>query len=383
MLELAREVIGRTHAFRTVLVPLLRRVRARGRAGLQSQLGHRPRKGRVVVDPVVGVDVRGLAPDELPRARELTAVFHERFSAIDRAREELRRTPERAVVAYQRSDPGGIQERPRVGQDEVDADIETWRRRRERCRVCRARRVRHQGRAGDDALALRSHDAVVDARGPTEVVRIHDQEAGQRSSMAARTCHPHVLSRRSASSSETRASRTTISIARRRSFSFVGRRSTIRSSRVRPSFTIDVVDSMFSTSLVAVPAFILLDPAMTSGPTSITMATSAARASAESGLHVIATVPATWRSLFAPSIASTTYGARPLAEIATTTSPAVARTARSRRPRGASSAPSIDMRSAWSPPAMIPVTSSGSTPKVGGISLASRTPSRPLVPAPT
>ena len=45
-----------------------------------------------------------------------------------------------------------------------------------------------------------------------------------------------------------------------------------------------------------------------------------------------------------------------------------------------SSAPSIDLTSAGSPPAMTPTTISGGVPKVGGHSAASSTPRRPLVP---
>ena len=43
----------------------------------------------------------------------------------------------------------------------------------------------------------------------------------------------------------------------------------------------------------------------------------------------------------------------------------------------------VDARSAVSPPAMMPWNMSDSTPNVGGASLASSTPRRPLVPAPT
>src|SRR6266542_715914 len=46
-------------------------------------------------------------------------------------------------------------------------------------------------------------------------------------------------------------------------------------------------------------------------------------------------------------------------------------------------APSCERVRAGAPPAMIPCTISGSLPKVGGHSLASSTPSRPDVPAPT
>src|SRR5438105_6334931 len=286
----------------------------------------------MVVDPVVCVDMRGFTARELAGTGVLRAVFGERLRGVDRAGEQLGRAPERPVLAHEGANPRGIRKRSGIGEHQVRTEIEGRRRARERRRVLRARRIRHERRTGDDALVMRADDAVVDALGATEVVRVDDQETGQRSSIAARTCQPHVSSRRLASSAGTCASCSTSRMARWRSFSFVGRRSTIRSSRVRPSFTIDVVESMLRMSFVAVPAFIRLDPAMTSGPTSTTMATSAARAGGESGVQVIAMVAAAWRSLFAPSIASTTYGARPLAEIPTTTSPAGARAARSRRP---------------------------------------------------
>ena len=47
-----------------------------------------------------------------------------------------------------------------------------------------------------------------------------------------------------------------------------------------------------------------------------------------------------------------------------------------------SSAPSIDFFRALSPPAIMPVNRSGEAENVGGISDASKTPSRPEVPAP-
>src|SRR5882762_9592114 len=87
VLELAGEVIRRSHALRTVLVALLWRVRAGRGASFARQLADRPGERGIVVNPMVGVHVRGLAPDKLSRARELSAVFHERFAAIDRARE--------------------------------------------------------------------------------------------------------------------------------------------------------------------------------------------------------------------------------------------------------------------------------------------------------
>src|SRR5206468_10828380 len=108
MLELAAEVVRRAHALRTVLVALCGRMRAGGRTGLLRQLAHRPRKRGVVMDPVMRVDVGGLPSDELASASVLRAVFGEGFRAIDRAREELGRTPERSILANKRTDPCGI-----------------------------------------------------------------------------------------------------------------------------------------------------------------------------------------------------------------------------------------------------------------------------------
>ncbi len=84
------------------------------------------------------------------------------------------------------------------------------------------------------------------------------------------------------------------------------------------------------------------------------------------------------------STAPMAYGVRPEAEIPTTVSSAV----RPRASRSAaassllSSAPSTALTMAEGPPAIRPMTSDGSVLKVGGHSLASRTPRRPAVPAP-
>ena len=67
--------------------------------------------------------------------------------------------------------------------------------------------------------------------------------------------------------------------ARARSFAFVATTSTIRLPYVRPSRTIVTVEIVFSTSFCAVPAFIRVEPAITSGPTTATTAWSARRPS--------------------------------------------------------------------------------------------------------
>ena len=55
--------------------------------------------------------------------------------------------------------------------------------------------------------------------------------------------------------------------ARSRSFSLVGRRSTIRFPYVLPRRTIVMVEIMLSTSFCAVPALRRVEPVTTSGPT--------------------------------------------------------------------------------------------------------------------
>jgi hypothetical protein len=89
---------------------------------------------------------------------------------------------------------------------------------------------------------------------------------------------------------------------------------------VRPSRTITAVDSALRISFWAVPAFIRVEPVMTSGPVSTATWMSAAGPSGASGLAEISTVcaPAARPARRAPP----TYGVRPLALTPTTTSPA-------------------------------------------------------------
>ena len=78
------------------------------------------------------------------------------------------------------------------------------------------------------------------------------------------------------------------------------------------------------------------------------------------------------------------YGVVPPAAMPTTVSrgPMARRSISARAPSHSSSRPSLERRSAESPPAMMPTTCPGSLMNVGGHSLASSTPRRPLVPAP-
>src|SRR3989441_1784387 len=326
VLELADEVIGGAHALGTVLVALEKRMRPGRSTGLDRELAHRPRQRRVVVDPVMRIDMTRNVPDELAGTGKLRSVLNERLIAVEVAREELRGPSEGTVGTHQGGNPGGIGQWARVGQHEMHPDIERRRRARERGRHFGAWRVGDERGARDDPLAVGANDAAGDTRGSTEVVRVHDQPLHELrgsvaprpgapppapedppagvASMTARTSHPDDSRRRRASSSSTPVSSRTMRIARSRSLLLAGRMSIMRSPLVRPSFTIAAVESMFSASFVAVPALSRLEPARISGPTRRTMGTSASWASGDAGSQVIPTVRAP-RSLHAASAAST------------------------------------------------------------------------------
>ena len=140
---------------------------------------------------------------------------------------------------------------------------------------------------------------------------------------------------------------------------------------------------MLRAIFVAVPAFNRVDPAMISGPVANLTARSTLMLALWFGLHVskIVLAPTARARLSAPS----TNGVRPLAEIPMTRSrPLTSRSSIARAPfLSSSSAASMLRRNALLPPAMIPWIKSDGVPKVGGISAASSTPKRPLVPAPT
>src|SRR6267378_2536481 len=125
------------------------------------------------------------------------------------------------------------------------------------------------------------------------------------------------------------------------------------------------VVNVLSTSFVAVPALSRVDPVSTSGPTMGLTMTSHVSANTLGGVeHVTRIVPAP--SVCARASAARTYGVVPLAAIPTTTS------------RLVTAAVSIAAAAA-----ITPTTIDGGVPNVGGHSVASSTPSRPDVPAPT
>ena len=150
-----------------------------------------------------------------------------------------------------------------------------------------------------------------------------------------------------------------------------------------PRCTIATVVSMLSTILVAVPAFSRVEPAMTSGPTAGEMTMSTKVCSSVPGQQVRKTILTPFRR--ARVSAPRTNCVIPLAEMPTSTSLRVGcRRATARAPSSKlSSTPACDRKNAARPPAMIAWTRCIGVLNVGPISAASRTPSRPLVPAPT
>ena len=143
----------------------------------------------------------------------------------------------------------------------------------------------------------------------------------------------------SASSARSRGAPVAVITMRRtraRSFSFAALTSTMRLSNVLPSRIIEMVETMFSTSFWAVPAFSRVEPASSSGPTTTTISRSTARPSSESGAQTTHAVEAP--AAAAASIAPSTYGVRPLALMPITASVApTPAECTSRRPASASS----------------------------------------------
>ena len=142
-----------------------------------------------------------------------------------------------------------------------------------------------------------------------------------------------------------------------------------------------VVVIMLRAILVAVAALSLVEPTITSGPTSRVTTRSAGACSGSLQLTSTLAQP----TVPAYSRADITKGVPELAAIPTTMSSPESSLARRASTEAVteSSAPSTAFHTASRPPAMTACTVPGSVPKVGGHSAASITPSRPLVPAPT
>jgi hypothetical protein len=151
---------------------------------------------------------------------------------------------------------------------------------------------------------------------------------------------------------------------------------------VRPSFTITAVENAVSTSFCAVPAFMRVDPATTSGPVSTSTSTSMSSRPVACGLEN--TRPVCAPSSRAARSAPSTYGVRPDAVRPSTKSPAEADAASSAAPASSSSSAfSTACFSAWLPPAWCTTNHSAGALNVGTSSAASTVASRPDVPAPT
>ena len=141
------------------------------------------------------------------------------------------------------------------------------------------------------------------------------------------------------------------------------------------------VEKALSTSFWAVPAFIRVEPASTSGPVSTPTCTSASAASSASGLALTSTVWAPTRR--ASRSAPATYGVRPLAASPTTTSPGVSAAGRG----GSRVAVVLDalergLERVGAAREVGDDRRPGATPYVGGSSAASMAAIRPEVPAP-
>src|ERR1051326_1297459 len=118
----------------------------------------------------------------------------------------------------------------------------------------------------------------------------------------------------------TPAASSTMRTARLRSFSFVAGMSTIRFECTRPRRIITPVEIVLRMIFCAVPLFIRVEPMITSGPLSATMAMSATAASGVFGVDVMPTVSAP--IMFARRIAATVNGVVPDAAMPTTASSA-------------------------------------------------------------
>src|SRR5258708_4612397 len=197
----------------------------------------------------------------------------------------------------------------------------------------------------------------------------------QRSIRMATLAFPSASCRAASTlSSEHPVSSRTIRAARARSFWFAVTTPTIRPRYVYPSRMNTPVLIMLSVTFWAVPAFSRVEPATTSGPASISIATSAASPRGDPGAQLSPTTNEPAR--LASATAANTYSVRPLALTPTTASRVP------RRARRASATPLPWSSSASPSPAACACTRSAGIPKVAGHSDASRTARRPLVPAP-
>ena len=159
--------------------PLALRVvmRADRGPGLLGEGGDRPLESGVVVEPVVRVEMGRRVSDELRGTGVLGAVFDERLVRLRAAGAEERRrwSRERTVGFDERGDALTISHRSRIGERQVHAHVERWRRARDAPGLLARGPADHEGRRGHDAVAMRAHDAGVHARRAPEVIRVDDE----------------------------------------------------------------------------------------------------------------------------------------------------------------------------------------------------------------
>src|SRR5207245_365291 len=139
-------------------------------------------------------------------------------------------------------------------------------------------------------------------------VRAAAESMPQRSIRMATLAFPSASCRAAPTrSSEHPVSSRTIRAARARSFSFVVTTPTIRPRYVWPSWMNTPVLIMFSVTFCAVPALSRVEPATTSGPASISMATSAAAPRGDPGAQPT--------PLPGPEVVKAAAGAKPFGDL--------------------------------------------------------------------
>ena len=202
--------------------------------------------------------------------------------------------------------------------------------------------------------------------------------------MASLTLCPASSMTRRASPRVTPVASMTTRSPRSTSFSLNAIMSTIKFPKVLPSRIIVPVEMVLRTNFVAVPAFNRVEPVRASGP-ACTAITKSHRSARSSGGWAQVSSPVAAPTSWARLRAAHTYGVVPLAAMPNTKSfgPTEWSSMAAVPAATSSSAPSWDRVNAAGPPAITPTTISGGVPNVGGHSVASKTPSRPLVPAPT
>src|SRR3569833_1986106 len=137
------------------------------------------------------------------------------------------------------------------------------------------------------------------------------------------------------------------------------------------------------TTFVAVPALRRVAPAITSGPVTTSITTSATGAVSSRAAHASKMVAARRKRAYSSALRMNGVAAEVVTQQTTSDGPTAIRRIRPSASRALSSAPSTARVSAPGPPAITAATRDGGRPKVGTHSAASIVPRRPEVPAPT